>query len=200
MPIYTLPKNTRLAKLRLKGNVQEVDCTSHAKYWAQGLSPFRLGPCKLKDGRTAKNMENAWQYSKVYADHLGRYDNVKKDWVEWSKNGFNSRFAERYPMGKGAIPKFSLYGNERLDYVRAKQLIYYPLYAKAVRKTEAYSRLVELYETCDILVIRDFDAFNRRELNMTLMDVATASHKRSGHGFVLEMMLTWGPDFYKIFR
>ena len=198
--IYTLPKQTKLASLDLKGTVTEIDCTSHAKGLWQQLSPFRLGPCKLKDGRTAKNMENAWQYSKVYKEHLGRYGNVTKRWLEWSDKGFASTFAERYPMGKGAIPEFSLHGNERLGYVKAKQLIYFPLYARAVAKTNAWSELQEQYEQYDHLVLRDFDAYNRYTLNMSLMDVATTEARRSGHGFVLEMMLTWGKDFYKIFR
>lgn len=198
--IYTLPKNTKLSDLKLDGSVLEVDCTSHAKNVFVGLSPFRLGPCKLADGRVAKNMENAWQYSKVYACHLGRYGNVKKSWVEWSDKGFASTFAERYPMGKGAIPEFSLHGNKRLDYVRAKQLIYFPLYAKAVRKTDAYKALVEAYDSHDHLIIRDFDAYNRYSLGMSLHDVATTSTRRSGHGFVLEMMLTWGPKFYTMFE
>lgn len=197
--IYTLPKNAKLSELRLNGTLIEIDCTSHAKDLMKQLSPFRLGPCKLKDGRISKNMENAWQFSKVYKEHIGRYSNVKKTWLEWSNRGFSSTFAERYPMGKGAVPEFSLYGNKRLDYVKAKQLIYFPLYSKAVRITRAWSLLKEYNEKYDNLVIRDFDAYNRHKLGMSLMDVATTTNYRSGHGFVLEMMLTWGPSFYKMF-
>jgi hypothetical protein len=49
-----------------------VNTTSKAENdWQRDLSPFHLGPCELYDGHVSKNMENAWQYSKVYKNHTG---------------------------------------------------------------------------------------------------------------------------------
>lgn len=199
--IYTLPMNATKVLDDIDGTIIEVNVTSRSNDEFKALSPFTLGPCHLKDGRVSKNMENAWQYSKVYPEHLTKYENVSKRWMLWSDEGLEKDRADRYPMGKGAVPKFSLYDNTRLDYVRAKHLIYYPLYAKAVvDQKECFKWLQELVSEYDHLIIRDFDAYNRRAFNMSLYDVATSATKRSGHGFVLEMMLTWGQDFYKIFR
>ena len=39
-------------------------------YPLQGLSPFFLGPIPMYGGLEAKNMENAWQFSKVYTLYL----------------------------------------------------------------------------------------------------------------------------------
>ena len=111
--IICLPKRS---KHSLEGNVMDVDVTSHGTTY-KGLSPFFLGPYTAPDGRIAQNMENLWQYSKVYPEHIGLYENVTKKWIEWSNAGFESRKAERYPMGKGAVPKFSVWGYKRLSYI-----------------------------------------------------------------------------------
>eukprot|EP00455_Lapot_gusevi_P004593 TRINITY_DN11892_c0_g3_i3.p2 TRINITY_DN11892_c0_g3~~TRINITY_DN11892_c0_g3_i3.p2 ORF type:complete len:114 (-),score=12.54 TRINITY_DN11892_c0_g3_i3:137-478(-) len=47
-----------------------VNTTSSSKTWSKGLSPFFVGPIPLYDEFVAQNMENAWQYSKVYSCHV----------------------------------------------------------------------------------------------------------------------------------
>lgn len=202
--IFVLPLNQKLDPILERHGIEEadieIDVTSRSKTSFRSLSPFLLGPCKLKDGRVAKNMENAWQYSKVYAEHLGRYQNVRKAWLEWSSEGFANNRAVRYPMYKGAKPEFSLHGHKRLDYVEARKHIYFPLYAKAAHKTREFGELCIMQGVKANIVIRDFDAYDHRALNMSLMDVAQNPNRNCGHGFVLAMMLEWGPDFYKLFK
>ena len=75
-----------------------VNCTSRSKEdWSKELSPFFLGPCKVELGE-AKNMENAWQYSKVYFEHLDEQGNPNKEYYEWAKEGFANPKAVRFPM------------------------------------------------------------------------------------------------------
>ena len=68
-----------------------IDTTSRSKSWSQGLSPFYLGPCQLYNGYVAKNVENAWQYSKVYMEHVDQDSNPTPEYFEWrNKDGVNS--------------------------------------------------------------------------------------------------------------
>ena len=62
------------SQIDFKGNYTVIDCTSHNpdEVMRTGLSPFFLGRdtgIECYDGLRAWNMENAWQYSKVYAQH-----------------------------------------------------------------------------------------------------------------------------------
>ena len=60
---------------------RRIDVTSHAKDVFRQCSPFVLGPIPLYGGFTSKNMENAWQYAKLYrqfADVESFLDELKK--------------------------------------------------------------------------------------------------------------------------
>jgi hypothetical protein len=169
-----------------------VVTVSKAEDWSRGLSPFVLGPCKLYDGYVSKNMENAWQFSKVYAKHI-KGGQITDDYWEWAKEGWSDNRAHRYPMGKGAIPEFSYWNGKRLGYVEARKHIYIPLYYKAVKDTGAFKILKEKYKEAQLLnhnlYLVDFDAYRHQELNMTYRDVINCEDRKMGHAFVLAMML-----------
>jgi len=108
-------------------------------------------------------------------------------------------------MGRGAIPLYSHWNGEQLGYVEARKKIYCPLYASAVEKTEAFSRLKNLYEKCKkeqkVLAIFDFDGHNSVEFFGGNYESIFYNHKmKMGHGFVLAMMLEnqriWERDFF----
>ena len=180
-----------------KGSVV-INTTSCSKDFGKELSPFFLGPVPLWGGYKAKNVENAWQYSKVYYSHLDdNGDIMLTNWLKWAKEGWGKQYADRYPMGKQSIPKFSYWDGKKLDYLEARTKIYIPLYARAVRKTEAFEELVKLYKSGhDEIYLRDFDGYDHRKLGMNLMEVVTCKHKKMGHAFVLAMMLQFGKTFY----
>ncbi len=138
--------------------------------WTKQLSPFYLGPCELYEGIIAKNMENAWQFSKVYDCHVDANDDPTIQYFEWAVNGWNSNYAHRYPMGKGAKPKYSYWNEHKLSYIEARKHIYVPLYAKAVLKTDAYKKLQDIIASDKHLYLLDFDAYKHREQNMTITD------------------------------
>lgn len=56
-----------------------INTTSRSKNWSRGLSPFFLNPGNLYGEYSAKNVENAWQYSKVYKEHLDNTGLFKKN-------------------------------------------------------------------------------------------------------------------------
>lgn len=179
-------------------DVETIDTTSHSHGMWQQLSPFYLGPCKLWDGHVAQNVENAWQYSKAYdPQHFtaGKFDRSK--WLRWAREGWDNNRAVRYPMGRGATPAFSVWGDETYFYVEARARIYVPLYARAVRKTEAWRNLKSMYANGDPIVLRDFDGYDREEDGSSLIHVLTNPRKKMGHAFVLAMMLEWGEYFWR---
>lgn len=170
---------------------QVVNTVSHGTGWQRELSPFLLGPVHLWDVFVAKNVENAWQYCKVYKQHLdytGQEPN--DDWWEWAQKGWENPRAVRYPMGKGAKPVFSYWDGYFLSYVQARKVIYGPLYAEAVQKTDAWKRLKELYRTKKYLVLLDYDVRDTRKTKETMTQVLNNPDKKMGHAFVLKMMLT----------
>ena len=181
-----------------------VDCTSGNKdeVMRRGLSPFYLGPVECYDGLVAQTFERAWQCAKVYPWNVGADGNPDGRYFAWrdemwAKKGFADKMSIRFPVGKGNIGKclyawWKVDGEfRRLDYVAARKAIYIPLYAKAVVKTEAYRRLVELRDAGKNLMLIDFDGYNpcHPRYNFSYNDVIHCPVLRMGHGFVLAMLL-----------
>lgn len=170
-----------------------VNTTSRATVpWQRALSPFYLGPCKLYDGAVvpeARNVENAWQFAKVYRHHVGSRGFPTKEYFDWARDGWRHYKAVRYPMGKGAAPEYSWWEGERMGYVEARRRIYVPLYTRAVMKTSAFATLVDLYRERGELVLWDFDGYDHHELGMTLKEVLACPDRKMGHAFVLAMIL-----------
>lgn len=172
-----------------------IDVTSHNKsdFWAKGLSPFYLGPVECYDGLIAQNVENAWQFSKVYPCHIDENDNPTSEFTKFRNNGFAKTQASRRPMGKGNIPCYSYWKiNDmyvKLDYIQSRKLIYIPIYAKAVVKTDAYKKLVEYKEMGYNIALSDFDGYNHYDFNMTYKDVVNCKSRTLGHAFVIAMLL-----------
>lgn len=162
-----------------------VNTTSGGGKWS-GLSPFKIGPCELWGGHTALNMENAWQYSKVYKEHLAVDGTPNILWYEWAKAGWKNKSAVRYPMGKGAKPEYLWWNGEKLSYIEAKRKVYIPLYAEAVQKTQSWKDLKALYETGQDLVLLDYDVY---ETDDSFEQIVNNPNKKCGHGFVLKFLL-----------
>jgi hypothetical protein len=136
---------------------------------------------------TAVNVENAWQYSKVYPEHDAGGE-PSHEWYRWQHAGFRSPRASRYPMGKGVKPAYMWYDGKRLSYIEARRQVYIPMYSRAVRETTAYRQLEGLYLTGP-LVLWDFDGYDHRALGMSFEDVVGCETRSLGHAFVLAMIL-----------
>ena len=173
---------------QLPEGVKVFDTTSRSPTYTKGVSPFFVGPV-MANGLQAWNVENAWQYSKVYPEHVDERGNPTTAYFEWRNAGYNSKRAERYPMGKGVVPLYSLWNGERLSYVEARKKIYIPLYAEAVQKTDAFAQLKAECEALDEVVLLDFDAYDHRALHMTWEQVINSPDKKMGHAFVLAMLI-----------
>lgn len=184
------------SQLDFKGDYVLVDCTSHNsdEVMSRGLSPFYLGRdsgVECYDGHRAWNMENAWQYAKVYRCHVDDSKNPTTEYFKWRDRGWSKKTADRYPMGRGAKPLYSLWESDQLGYVEARKRIYLPLYAKLVVKTEAFARLRKMHDTGMNLVLADFDGYNnfKTRPKMTWFDVLHSEKRKMGHAFVIAMLL-----------
>lgn len=166
-----------------------INTTSRStEEWSRCLSPFFLGPVDLYGKYRARNVENAWQYAKVYASMLDAKGDPSPEYFIWAEAGWNSDKAQRYPMGKGAKAEFSYWDGQKLSYVEARKKIYIPLYSSCVGESEAYAKLKEISQQQDIW-LWDFDAYDKKKEGMDFDDVINCPTKKMGHAFVLAMML-----------
>jgi hypothetical protein len=172
--------------------IEVINTTSRSLNWSKGLSPFFLGPCELYNEYVSTNVENAWQFSKVYKGYIDSGGNPSKEYFNWAIEGWSNPQAIRYPMGKGKIPLYSWWNGEKLIYVEARKKIYVPLYSKSVIQTDSYKKLRELYKERKDLHIWDFDGYDYIKLGMSFKDVINDSTRKMGHAFVLANLLTKG--------
>jgi hypothetical protein len=176
-------------QLKTPDNALVINTTSRSSNWSRGLSPFFVGPVDLYNGFTSVNVENAWQFSKVYEYYIGPDGNPDDRYFKWAQEGWNDSRAHRYPMGKGVCPLYSWWDGEELDYVSARKKIYIPLYSSAVRKTPAFEKLKELYDAGEPLYLQDFDAHNLVPGEFDYMTLVNNPNIKVGHAYVLAMML-----------
>jgi hypothetical protein len=169
-------------------DIPMIETTSHSKNWSRGLSPFFLGPCTLYNNYWSYTVENAWQYSKVYKEHMFMGE-LSPDYFHWAIAGWSNPRANRYPMGKGAKPEFSFWDGKKYKYIEARKNIYIPLYSEAVKKSDAFKQLVIVYKENKDICLLDFDGYNHLGLGMTLEDVVENPNRTMGHAFVLAMLL-----------
>jgi hypothetical protein len=156
------------------------------------FSPFLLGPVGLYEGAVvshAKNVENAWQYSKVYNSFLNSNGEPNERYFEWAKSGWLNPRAVRYPMGKGAKPEYSYWNGEKLCYIEARKKIYFPIYANSVRQTKEFKLLRTLYDAGRPITLWDFDGYDYLAQGMTLHDVIENPSRPMGHAFVIAALL-----------
>lgn len=189
--IRILPKYQQNSQ-PLKPNTIYMDCTSHNPINKYDLSPFLLGPVSTYNGLVSKNIENAWQYSKVYKQFTDQNDNPTKEYFIWRNTGFDKTWADRHPMGKEK-PLYAYWKINgeytKLDYIQARKQIYIPLYASQVIKTKTFEQLQKAYTDKKDIILYDFDAYDHIAANITYADVINNPHKRMGHAFVIAMLL-----------
>jgi hypothetical protein len=166
-----------------------IDTTSKSGLWSQ-LSPFLLPGGELYEGHRSANMENAWQYAKVYAKHADSAGRPTQDYWNWACAGWADPIARRYPMGRGARPLHSWWAGEPLPYITARKRIYAPLYRRAVLRTAAFAELQRLRETeSRDIYLRDWDGYDHLALSRTISQVANNADRKMGHAFVLWALL-----------
>jgi len=184
------PKDQNLIPDRENAVILNVTSTS-ATTLGKCFSPFFLGPVELYDGIKAENVENAWQFCKVYEQYADEEGEPLPEYWEWAENGWADKFAQRYPMGRNAKPLYSLWNDERLDYIEARKQIYIPIYAQSVLETGLLDKLeawvIRQEDLGKTVYLFDFDGYDNVRLGLTLDDVLENPKRKMGHAFVLAM-------------
>lgn len=176
---------------------EEINVTSRGKDEYRNLSPFMESNVHCYKDLYAKNVENAWQFSKVYTEHVSKIIHKKmklnppnQKWTEWRNKGFQDSYAHRYPMGKWAIPLYSWWDSQGYDYIEARKEIYFPLYIRSLTNNKTLDKLKEKVKNGDCLAIRDFDVYRFDIWEMSLIDVVNQDLRKAGHGFAIYHILT----------
>jgi ribA/ribD-fused uncharacterized protein len=178
-----------------------INTTSHDKgNLGKQFSPFYLSNIPVYEGQLSKNLENAWQFSKVYSEYADISGNPTPEYFQWAKKGWNDSFAHRYANGKGNIPLYSYWKTlntnnntweeHKWDYVTARKNIYFPLYAKAIAETSAFQELEQRVKQGEKIALWDFDGYDHASRNMSYEDVVNSPDYKCGHAFVLYGLLT----------
>lgn len=166
-----------------------INTTSRSDNWSKGLSPFFVGPVDLYGGYKAQNVENAWQFSKVYYNQVDANDSPTQSYFDWAEDGWKDTYAHRYPKGKNSVPLYSYWDGNRLGYIEARKQIYIPLYSKAVKQTYAFEKLKKMHSAGGDLYLWDFDGYNHKALGLSYDQVINDPARKMGHAFVLAMLL-----------
>lgn len=166
-----------------------INTTSISKDWSRGLSPMILGPVPVPGRGLATNVENAWQYSKVYKQHMAPNGDPNAAWYFWSRMGFNKPYGVRYPMGKGVEPEYSFWNGQKFGYLDARKNIYMPIYAAALKQSAAYQKLLTIYQTQGTVTLWDVDGYDYLKMRRTLEDCVDDPNKILGHAFCIALCL-----------
>jgi hypothetical protein len=168
-----------------------IDVTSRSTNWGKHFSPFNLGPVKLYDDHWSFNIENAFQFSKVYEEYVA-YDGEtpSQHYWEWAKKGWENPKPIKYPLGAWNKHLFHWWDGKRITNLEAQNNIFLPLYKEAVTKSSSFKRLKELYESTDKdIYLLDFEGYNHRYLELTWDQVMNDPNRPVGQGFALCMLL-----------
>jgi hypothetical protein len=177
-------------KHKIPPGVLSLNVTSRSDNWGRHFSPFNLGPVDLYDGYVAKNIENAYQFSKVYQVHNDINDHPSKDYWDWAKAGWDNPAPIKYPFGAWTKHLYHWWYNKKLTNLEAQNQIFLPLYKKAVIKTPAFEKLKYFYETSNKdLYLLDYEGYDHRFLEKSWDDVINNPNWPVGQAFALCMIL-----------
>jgi hypothetical protein len=172
-------------------NAFSMDVTSRSDTWGKHFSPFNLGPVDLYDGHQAFNIENGYQFSKVYEPYHSTVNELPAEhYWEWAKSGWLNPKPIKYPLGVWSKHLYHWWDGKKLSNLEAQNQIFLPLYKKAVMKTSAFQRLKEMYETSDKdIYLVDFEGYNHRYLEKSWDQVVSDPDRPVGQAFALCMIL-----------
>jgi hypothetical protein len=127
-------------------------CSSGPAPYKQ-LSPFLLGPIHFKEydatgeqrNYEATNLENLWQFSKVWTCDVNPDGSIKADWFVTRDAGWaDPKPHRRRKVSAGESTLYSFWNKERLLYGEARKRIYIPYYVQLAQATDAYKQLHKL--------------------------------------------------------
>lgn len=168
-----------------------IDVTSNSPSFGRWLSPFNVGPCELYDGYMAYNIENAYQFARVFPGFANDDGSPTEQYWEWAIKGWQTQRPIKYPFGAWTQPMYHWWHGKKLNRLEAQNQIFVPLYKDAVVKTHAYKRLKAIYEhnPDKEIVLLDYEGYRHRFFELDWEGVLNHPDFPIGQGFVLSMLL-----------
>jgi hypothetical protein len=165
---------------------------------------------------SAHNLENFWQFAKVWPQDLDADGNIKPEWFALRDAGWASPVGKRWPRGRPAgagkktgvatdpgapkpkqkrankrknanKPLFCYWHGERLQYAEARKVMYIPWYEHLARQHAKYAELEARLAAGERLQLVGFDAYDFSR--STLRACLDDDSRPFGHEMVLAAML-----------
>jgi hypothetical protein len=171
----------------------------------KNLSPMLLGPIQFdstdsagqRRTYTARNIENMWQFAKVWTDDLAADGTIKAKWFVFRDAGWADTKAHRWPRGRAVkdgplknVPEFVFWNGQRYSYGEARKLVYIRYYVQLAEAAPAYAQLHRLvHEEGTNLQILGYDGRDFTTEGLTLRQCLEDESRPFGHELVLTAML-----------
>jgi len=229
---FSKDANGNYMKWPHKDGYTRVNVCSSARNNYKNLSPMILGPytyycteVEIKEGKQEPtiqvyNLENLWQFSKIWStsemdlsyfkkhgiefdakndEHLSHvkpsalfYKNRLKGWKDKKAHRFAPQ-AKLITNGNRHVPLCSWWRGKCYRYIESRKSVYCPIYEQLARKTSAWKELQALSEKGNVLVI-GFDGYEVGD--KSLSDCMENGRRPFGHELVLVSMLR-GERYWK---
>lgn len=207
-------------KWPVKEGFTRVNVCSSSRSSERLLSPMILGPISCRDigigesecdvalPNLVKNIENLWQYSKVWqGDEDLKTKLPGKRFFVRRAAGWAKEKADRYPLKdptkvksksnpafksttstvNKSIPLYSWWKGEKLSYLEARRKIYCPIYEKLARTSPVFQALLSRVENGENILILGYDGYDRG--NKSWKECFEDTSRPFGHELVLACML-----------
>ncbi len=163
------------------------------------LMPCNLGPIPLrfksdKTSADVKNVENIWEFSKVFPKDIGTDEKPTPPWFEARLKGWaNPKGYQRArkKVSDDIKPVFFWWGkDEKLKFLEARARIFCRVYDSMAVRTLAYRKLVEILKAGTNVQILGLNAYDYVEEGRSLYECIMDPNRAFGHEFVLAGLLT----------
>lgn len=179
----------------LKEGYLNVDVCSSSRSW-KNLSPMYLGPVKrteVHNGKHlpyAKNIENYWQFAKVYSsEYDSETDEVKEEyWIKRMEGYLSKKAYRRKFQGAENIPLFSIFEGKRYKYGEARKF-YCSAYEELVVNTKEWKKLNKLIDDGYNIQIIGYDGVDIDKYNGDFYKHYKDTSIPFGHESVITCML-----------
>lgn len=181
--------NLDLEKLTDEEKSLIVDVSHHSEIWTKQLSPPHMGPVSLHSTFVAKTVENGFQYTKVFPEHVGAMGLPTENYLKWAQKGWGmKKFDESL---RHREPLYHYWYGSKLNKFEARERILVPLYIQVAKRENSFlERLRRIYYKNDKnIVLYDVDGYDKG--HMSYKDILNNDREFS-HAFILEMLLENG--------
>ncbi|MBD3404844.1 MAG: hypothetical protein GF411_01755 [Candidatus Lokiarchaeota archaeon] len=148
------------------------------------LNPINIGPCMLYKGRQAKNLHNAWEYTKVYKEHTENGQITTKYW-DWATKGWDKDKPAKSTKKKYL---YHFWDGARYGVIEARRRIFVSKYIRLISNMDSYRELKNIASNHEIVAMISKHGFDHKQMSLT--EVLFNPAKEFDYSFVLAMLIS----------